>query len=351
MIAQALNSSEFQMMMDACAIPEFLRRALGGDLCEDNRAQWDQMCKDYYEAMGSPPYLSWMDILIPFGISFDNAPVHKAYRKAALRPRVTLHAEFRTLFEHAVTGLDFDIATELRAAFQIVEARILRKARLARSDLKRGEWLSVADLLNKMAKMSEIDFYVKAQFKQFTGAHEKMIAAEVLQLFTAEFEAARQDYREAHDGIDWCSEFRRNQAFIDCRWRVFLPEQFMPLGNTTPDLHQTAEMLVGRCKGDMRRWAMHKSPECPELKYARFYDQVLHEACEGRNKPDKDGLYADRESIRKSIRRMWVTCQIVAAEYGERFRPSPFQDGEVDEEDELPEEIGTGGKFPPKGKS
>lgn len=347
MIAQALNSSEFRMMMDAFALPKFMRRALGGDLCEDNRAQWDQACKDYYEAMGSPSYLSWMDVLIPFGISFDNAPVHKAYRKAALRPRVTLHEEFRTLFEHAVTGLNFDIAAVLHSIFRDARERYLLKEARARTELTKDAARQLTTMAESMRLMSPIDFYVKAQFRQFTDAAAKTVANEVIQVFTTEFEKARKTYRNAHDGIDWCSLFRRNQAFCDWRWMVFLPEQFMPLGNTTPDLHQTAEMLVGRYKADMRRWTIGKHPESRDLKYASSYDEVLQQACARRNQLNKDGVYEDKESISKSIRRMWVTCQIVAAEHGERFTPTSFPTGD----EALPQEVGTGGKFPPKDKS
>lgn len=65
------------MLMDASFIPEYMRRALGSKdgLCAATRAEWDHLSKQFYEiAMGAPPGLTWLEILIPSGMSLDNAP-------------------------------------------------------------------------------------------------------------------------------------------------------------------------------------------------------------------------------------------------------------------------------------
>lgn len=356
MFAQALNASEFRMMMDAYAVPEFMRRTLGGDLSQATKATWDQKCKEYYVAMGSPAHLTWMDIVIPFGISFDNAPVHRAYRKAALRPRVTVHEEFRTLFEHAVTGLNFNIDHELQIAFNTVKEEFQGTARRARLVKRKRAARRKARATDDMRrKYSAIDFYVKAQFQQFSSTKgkgqvmsDRELADLVFKHFSTAFENARAAYRIEHD-VDWCTVFRREQAACDHRWLVFLPEQYMPLGNTTPDLHQTAEMLVANSKRDMRSWSTEQDPQAPALRFARNYDQVMRSKIEARNVKGPDGMSEDMRSIKESIRNCWVTCQVVAAEQAHRFTPAPFPDGSA--QAVRPDEFGTGGRFPRKGRS
>jgi len=300
--------------------------------------------------MGSPAGITWMDILIPFGISFDMASVHKAYRRTALRPRVSLLEEFSTLFNRAITGLPFNIHVAMSAAFETVIGRYLTVARSTADEWRTA--LNVATTLRSMkANYSDVTFYVNAQFKLFAEV-EQGIADEVLLEFNKQFEVARKAYRD-RNGVDWCVQFRRKQALIDFRWLVFVPEQFMPLGNTTPDLHQVAEMLVARSKAAMRAWATFKCPDNPKLHLARRYDKILQENCVERNKKDADGLCDDIISIRKSIQRMWVTCQIVAAQFGQRFQPSAFPRGVHLEEpvDDVPCQVGTEGRFPTKENS
>ena len=249
------------MLMDAFALPQFMHRALGADLTEDTRATWDQKCKDYFEAMGSPVYLTWMDVLIPFGISFDNASVHKAYRKEAVRPRVSLQEEFRTLFEHAVTGLQFNLWDALKQAFREVKhAFMMERVALRATHPKQADeaWRKedAIDYLQK--RYGAIEMFVNCQFDRFPKATGKKkdkdmedttpaqlaAAKKVHEIVIAAFEQKKAEYLE-HNGVDWVKLFRRDQAVRDHRWLVFLPEQFMPLGNTTPDLHVVAEMLVG----------------------------------------------------------------------------------------------------------
>lgn len=351
-IARALNSSEFRMMMDACCLPTFMAKCLGGDLCAATREAWDEKCKQYYYAMGSPPHLHWMDVLIPFGISFDNAPTHMAYRKEALRPRVSLHEEFRTLFEHAVTGMQFDIDATLLEIFDekigdyMAEAHVVAGTPATVAALQKAE-----DAQTIQLQYGAIDFYINCQFhrfpKEMTDA-AKDVAYDVFGALMQAFEEKAEAYRQAN-GHHWTSKFRRDQAMIDHRWWVFLPEQLMPLGNTTPDLHQTAEMLVSIYKGAIRSWAIRCNPEAPELKRARFYDEVMQKHCEAQNVPDGQGVTKDMHSIRGSIARMWKCCQVVAKPRGERFLPSLLNPVTFQLQENVDDfEVGTGGAFPPK---
>ena len=312
---------------------------------------WDQKCKEYYEAMGSPEHLDWRDILIPFGLSFDNAPVHRAFRKEALRPRVTLYREFETLFQHAVTGLNFDITKALAQAFRdtingyVGVGRATRSSTVSQAGVV-AQKKKDAEEVQKIYGEKAIDFYIACQFHRLPvemPERQKQAAKDVFRALMAAFDAKRELYQQQH-GFDWAKQFRRDQAMMDHRWLVFLPEQFMPLGNTTPDLHQTAEMLVGIYKAAMRRWAEGRSTRDGDLKQAKCYAAKMNELCSERNTADETGTTPEMTSIKKSIHRMWITCQVVAKPVGDRFRPQPFPGVEIVPD----EEIGTGGAFPGK---
>lgn len=350
------------MLMDAFALPQFMHRALGADLTEDTRATWDQKCKDYYEAMGSPPYLTWMDVLIPFGISFDSASVHKAYRKEAVRPRVSLQEEFRTLFEHAVTGLQFNIWDALEQAFREAK-KAFTQERVALRDQhpKKADeaWLKEDAIDYLKRRYGAIELFVNCQFDCFPKAPKgkkkdkgvedttpaQLAAAKTVhEIVMAAFKQKREEYLE-HNGVDWVTLFRRDQAVRDPRWLVFLPEQFMPLGNTTPDLHVVAEMLVGVYKLFMKTWAMGLGPASKKVLLAANYDEAMQAECTRRN--ELAGDEQEKAKIRRTIHRMWVTCQAVAREYGEWFLPDKLEPGARQEEMEM----GTGGRFPRKERS
>lgn len=347
--------------MDAFVLPTFMQRCLGEDLSEASREAWDQKCKDYYEAMGSPQHLTWRDILIPFGISFDNAPIHRAYRKEALRPRVTLMQEFTALFEHATAcdELHFHFENDMKDAFRLARDGFRKKAQAAEGTRATNAELAKMEVVTQLEEMpySPMDFFVKAQFQQFQKKKKKddeegftavqlEAATAVAKAFMDIFKAAKKKYLEEH-GVDWETLFRRQQALIDPRWLVFLPEQFMPLGNTTPDLHQVAEMLVGLYKGVMRRWATRKGTTAEELKCAQKYNEEMHKVCDERNAREGQGESAEMRTIRRSIARMWRTCQVVATDFGVSFQPSLFDP--ADHGTELAAtEVGTGGRFPRK---
>lgn len=334
---------------------DFMHRALGGELCEATKARWDDLCKDYYERMGSPPGLTWHDVHLPFGISFDNAPIHKAFRKAVLVPRVPLLAEFRSILEHAIAGLDFNVSQAFPEAADVVTEYYVGKAARARKAKTKRDATSCAQMITQMKNSYTGDvFYVMVQFQQFpfTGEHAKVkerLATEVFDILAARFEAARTAYR-MQNGFDWVSQFRRDQAFRDPRWLCFLPEQFMPLGNATPDLHQCAELLVGIYKGAMRTWTMLHDPDAREVLLAKNYDAELHATCRARNEPlGQTGLSIEQTTISNSIERTWTTAQIVAAPYGTWFSPDKPPDPSTDEVLQYDYEImGTGGRFPGK---
>lgn len=346
-----MNSSEFNMLMESYCIPEFMRRSIGGDLCEATRNEWDKKCQEYYRAMGSPDGLTWRDVLIPFGISLDHAPIHLGYRKGAVLPRVSRHQEFTALFEHAVTGLGFNIQDYLSRAFADEISDRHKQLRRKRTEWSEGKVTTATKAITRLRRLkrehtSAVDFFVQAQFMMLPDSGDRAVATAVLHRLVKPFEEARAAYRDRNDGLDWISVFRRDQAFMDRRWLCFLPEQIMPLGNTTPDLHQIAEMLVYRCKAAMKLWTVNRKPDDTEVLLAKNYDESLHVDIEQRNNGTK--VPQDRDSIRAQLKRMWIAAQMVAAEYGTQFYPDlpPNAEGVCEKDTAIV--VGTGGRFPPK---
>lgn len=334
---------------------DFMERALGGELCEATKAKWDDLCRDYYEnAMGSPPGITWHDVHVPFGISYDNAAIHKAWRKEALAPRVPISEEFRSLFEHAIDELQFDIHKEFIYAADAVIAKYDGIASRARKRKSKTAASLRSLLTTKLkARYSGNAFYVMVQFLQFdfTGVHTQLkqrLAMEVFDALHAKFQASREAYQLQHQ-VDWVSVFRRAQALRAPRWLCFLPEQFMPLGNATPDLHQTAELLVSLGKTAMRIWTMAQEPERIDVLKARNYDAKLQQTSRERNQPQESGLSTDQINITNSIERTWITAQMVATPYGTWFSPSKPPNPETGMSDLHDFEVmGTGDLFPEK---
>ena len=352
---EAMCASEFRMLMEAGFMRDFMQRSLGGELGEDTRAVWDQKCKAYYEAMGSPAGITWHDVLITFGISLDNAPIHIAFKREMLRPRVSIQAEFRTLFEHAVTGLHFVIDTACAEAAAAVIDKYEKLAGRAKKRANANQHMHKIAVVNDiMARTTGTDIYVMNQFKRFPFRGQEMglkktLAKEIFEQLQLKFEAARKTYRDQNMGVDWVSVFRREQAFRDPRWLCFLPEQLMPLGNSTPDLHQCAELLVGISKRAMRMWVLSNDPDSKEVLYARNYDAELRKDCDKRNEPQAAGPTKDQTTIRNSIKRTWITAQIVAKPYGGWFHPRKPPDANTEDcELEDYQVMGTGGRFPGK---
>eukprot|EP00892_Ulva_mutabilis_P007849 jgi/Ulvmu1/5436/UM221_0001.1 len=122
------------------------------------------------------------------------------------------------------------------------------------------------------------------------------------------FKEAKKAYRENGVAVDWYVSFRRQQALIDPRWLCFLPEQFMTLGRSTCDLHQTAEMLVSRSKGDLEEWVRSKDPCSPEVTATKNYNERLHTACAVRNDDTPKPFSSDKDAIKASVAKTWVDC-------------------------------------------
>lgn len=326
-IPHGLCASEMRMLLDAAFIPDFMQRSIGGELCEATRCKWDAACKEYYEkAMGSPPGMTWHDVHVPFGMSLDNAPVHQAWRKEVLVPRVPVVEEFRALFEHAEIGLNFNIKQEVAAAADEVITHYNGVASRAHKNknVTRATRLSryAAELRDRYEGAK---IYVMGQFQDypFVGEHKQakqQVTLAIFDIVNGRYNVAREAYRQEH-GVDWVSVFRREQALIDARWLCLLPEQFMPLGNTTPDLHQCAELLVGIMKTALRVWTMSHEPEDRTVLKAKNYDAALREVNHKRNHPQATGRSQDQDAIANAIKRTWVTAQIVATPSGTWFTP------------------------------
>ena len=158
-----------------------MRRALGGDLSATTRATWDRLCQQYSElALGSPDGITWRDVLIPFGISLDNAPIQLAYRKEALLPRLSRLQEFTTLFEHAITGLNFNIEDHVKK--EVKRETWKRKQQLANnskwSESKKVKPSAAIALLTHMLqryRSASAKFYVDCQFNNLVSDEARIV--------------------------------------------------------------------------------------------------------------------------------------------------------------------------------
>lgn len=338
-------------MMMLHLVDEFLKRALGGaPLNNRNRDEWDKGCKEMFDIIGPIAGLTWHDVHFPFGLSMDCAPIHARSRKGLMAVRWDPLDEYRLLFAEAEKDLPVKFDQQTRGA---ITSTLIDDAastwylhqeelvRLRRQGFPRSEETATAiktardgansanskrqayeDLVNLTSTWEIHKIFVElgipSRRSKLRGNRAKF-AEQFLDAIMAPYRAADKEYGRVNN-VTWESEFRRKMAFLHPDWRVFLPEQFLTLGKATPDLHQVAEMLVRVYKAALRRWTTSRPPGAAELLLARSYDEELHAHCVRRNTED-GATKQDKESIIGSIRRTYITCQVVAEAHGVSFRP------------------------------
>lgn len=323
MKARAFNASEYAMMLEYTALPEFQFRSLAMRLGDyGSWEEWDKKSKEYFALMEAPRGLTYHSVHWTFGLSQDHATIHKRIAQSLLTPRVTPLQEYTAIYDAAKTQLNVDVTKpELRSqAFDTVMQRLTsEKSATTDAHEKHRLTLKIRQLnrmRDRMSKMSAIELLVNVKFKKGPSGQQDL-AEEIHDLMLAEYTSAANQNEHA----PWEAVFRRKQAFYDVRWRCFLPEQLMTLGDTTPDLHQSAEMLVGIYKRAMKNWLLEQDPEAPETLAAKHYAEAMQKRCRERNVGRHTGTAEDQRAITGSIRRLWITSQIVAAPYGQVFTP------------------------------
>lgn len=321
LIPRGFNCREYTTMMLESVLPEFLRRSLGMSLDEPGaREVWDAKCKEYFELM-SPSGITWHSIHYPISVSQDSAKIHHAATKAMLAPRLTPLDEYTTVLTAAQEQLNIRLGN-VAVAFDVVIGNLKaeRRACARESDeynAKRAEIEAARRARKRAVKTSTIQFLVDTMFKKFDSKQQPHAEKAHDIVLHDYFTAANAD-----SSAPWEAIFRREMAFKDARWRCLVPEQLMPLGNTTPDLHQPAEMLVATYKGIAKAWTLNEEPESPALLLAKSYDEVMHRECVERNKPQEGNTPGrNQAALQGSIRRMYITAQIVASPYGVAFKP------------------------------
>ena len=369
MLAQSCNGSEFSMMMEYVGLPSFMARCLGMELGMPGSMEvWDKLSKKYFARMRNVKGITWRSIHFVFGMSLDHCTFHKTFLASMLTPRVTRLEEFTRLYEAAQEELGIQPVAD-RARLQLACDKLLTAARgivnaaNATSDkaqqaaAKAGQSRvrrTVEKVLTRFDSVIEFIVAVKTRSRHFTGqsAGQLPIAQHVVDQLLAEYDAKNAAW--GPEDTCWEEVFRRRMAFLDPRWRCFVLEQILPLGDTTPDLHMVAEMLVAIYKHAMRAWCVSQEPDCADLLLARKYDEQMHKRCQERNAGNSTGEGDDMESIFKAIGKMWVAAQIVAAPRGHEFSPAllPGSDAAIegDREAEFREAnftvTGSGGAFP-----
>ena len=331
--ARGLNASEFGMLMEYGALPELLKRALGVPFgSEGGREVWDVASLKYWVAMGCPEDISWMDVHLPFGISDDNAPIHLSFGLACMSPRLLPIEEYTALFEKALHDHEYDINAKAHQerAFETVLSYINDEKELvegAAAKRQVRDMIPKVEAIRKHAKrLTGLQFFILVKFRKFDISEEKDDKLRIHKASVEVAEAVMDEWlRPLTDkigGTPWEAQFRRDMAWIDPRWLCLLPEQMMPLGNTTPDLHQTAEMLVAITKTSIKDWTLEREPEDPALLITKSYSDAMQAASVHRNVGNATGHGQDQVSIRDSINKMWICAQILATEGGKVFNPT-----------------------------
>eukprot|EP00892_Ulva_mutabilis_P010029 jgi/Ulvmu1/7399/UM036_0059.1 len=137
--------------------------------------------------------------------------------------------------------------------------------------------------------------------------------------YTALFEKALYDHKydiNAEEHLDraldtWMLSYINDEkelvqgAAAKRQVRGMIPKM-MPLGNTTPDLHQTAEMLVAITKTSIKDWTLEREPEDPAPLITKSYIDAMQAASVHRNVGNATGHGQDQVSIRDSINKMWI---------------------------------------------
>ena len=364
MVAKSINGLEFCVMMERVALRRFLERVLGQALdanCLEVLEKWNKASKEVRARMPGLKGVSWRSIHYPFGMSLDHAPIHKQFRLRMLTPRVDRLVEWATVFAAAERELGIPSIADadkiktvcdefMERAKKQVNAAHLGSAARKKAAARKSTLARTIENIEKKCAASPVQFLADVLCGSFSRSPaQKAFAKKIADKVMAEYKAKNAAYGD--DDTCWEEVFRRRMAASDPRWMCFLPEQFLPLGDGTPDLHQTAEMQVSLNKRVMRQWAQGKDPDSPDLKKARCYAEEMHTKCRERNAGDNPSQCKDAKSIQASIYDMWVTAQIVAADFGKEFAPRllPGTDGNGSNEFTTAAYTveGTGGRFPP----
>lgn len=326
LIPKGFNGSEYTTMMLYSVLPEFLERSLGMCLGDPgSREVWDAQCKEYHSIMSDSVGIPWQSIHYPMSFSQDHAKIHIVATKAMLAPRVTHLEEYTTVLDAAQAQLGVTLGNVAEAFALMLKPLKAERLRLKNAGpgkkkkykAKDAEVRAALRAKKKALNMSTYQFLVNVKFKKFRAAEQKQ-AEKVHDIVLDEyFRAANAD-----SSAPWEAVFRREMAFKDARWRCLVPEQLMPLGDTTPDLHQPAEMQVATYKGIARRWTLAEDPESKALLLAKSYNEVMHQECVKRNEPqDSNTPGRNQVALQGSIRRMYITAQIVASAHELKFYP------------------------------
>lgn len=120
---------------------------------------------------------------------------------------MTREEEYRTLFNHATTGLQLDVDKEFKTAIETVitshEGIAARATRVKHRNAANKKVTKVRELLQSNTGAM---FFMKAQLQRFPGNQiVAQRAKEVFEILSNPFDVARNAYRATHGGVDWIS--------------------------------------------------------------------------------------------------------------------------------------------------
>ena len=329
-----MNATEFFMMLEHGVFPEFMRRLLGGELHPDNEEvvrMWNVLCRAYHQFCMKSQGGTWHMVHYPCGLSVDGAGIHKYGLDKMSTPRVPLLDQAQALFEEAYATFGNDLQQQVAdkaARVHRMSTVVSRYQTLANPDgrgrwskARVAKWNTATALIRKFNDMTVVELYVDVHMqRQYTAAVQEVADALMTAALRPYLTAITNFQATHHEGASFEAIFMRKMALHNPKWRCILPEQRMPLGVSTPDLHQTAEMLVGTNKKGLRAWTI-KPRQGADLKLTKSYDDALQALVATRNQLDQGNSSKEKRAILRSIRRSWITFQIIARPAGEWFRP------------------------------
>ena len=266
---QAFVSSEWAALLDLGILADvwqFYQRDEHGNAPVDDEGNpkltpdhpYIKNCKEFAKLLG----VHWTEVHYPFPLSADNDSRHPHGRALMLQPRLS--------------------------------AEQLQKHRDSIAELT-AKWL--ADEMVKLNHGQSIDGLSPALHAALKSAVE--------QRFYKEYGCTYEQ---------WCW---RELAFKMPWLRTLVPEQWMPLGDNTPELHQMVEHMVDTVKGEVKD-KMHAAAKknrlstCKQdLGLARLYQHWIKEAVQSRG----CGA-AGKVHIAGSCRKWPITGRLVATPVG-----------------------------------
>ena len=313
---QSSTSSEFAAFLDLHIVPE-LRKAHEED---PQGASFEADCLAFAIELGLPPQHRHL-VQLPAYISLDNAPIHKWARQLMCNPR--MDQEEIDAYVRAALRKPDALGTAFTAirGFERFTVRgpgpqphppappcqnspsVNLKAHLQRAGAASEEELQEM----REAQRTALNAWHANEVKQFEIEHREWLASSAVHNRVEQL----LQRLPAQDGLTWMQRTLRQLANERKEARVLLPQQFMPLVKTTPDIHCPVEHMIGTLKAKVKQKAWEHVMDA-DLYDAAVWQRWLNEAV-----AEYGNGVNGRKHISGSFRKQKCICEILRTPQGE----------------------------------